>query len=964
MNSDRPDPDPVEEDGGRGGAGARRPEIPDYELLRCIGRGSYGEVWLGRSVTGACHAVKIIYRDRFEDDVPYDREFKGLQKFEPVSRAHEHVVDILHVGRQDGFFFYVMELADDACMAANSGGPVGQVPNETDEPSAKRSTPSCDSSYCPFTLRERGGETGRLSFGQCLETARQLACALDHLHSHGLVHRDVKPSNVIFVGGVAKLADVGLVAELDTTMTSVGTAGYLPPEGSGGQQADIFALGKVLYEISTGRDRMDFPELPTSLSSDSEKHQWAEFNEIVVKACEPDSNLRYASAKDMLADIELIQAGTSVLRNRRLRERWFRAVRLTKLAVVLVALLAVGALIHRWIQKEPRPAPVFTNLVIPAENIRFNEFRGRNFDFSPDGKQFLFARGTGLHLWEQGTGITSPFEIELKGWGLTKPRYSPDGSRIAFLATRNKEGAEQLYDLVRTIIVANADGSECRQLGEPFEIECNHLFWKPDASAVMLHTQEGGIEVDMFGTKTPRPDLPLTLFHASGSYSPDGRWIATVQPSENRSSDFDADIWVLAARGGRATQVTSRKGLDTHPVWSDDGTRLFYVSSQGSSYGESWNLREIDISSDTGSPVGDSRALTHFEDTNVLYPMLVKNGKQIAFCKRTGQYALWIENELEETGPRPVTRGALGCLSPDGTHAFFVSKVANRPGIFRIPVAGGAPKMILDSSEHFLGHYPSDVTFRLSPDGETIAFVDRTRERSAMRLISSNGGVSKELFTISEVHLGTVPVWSPDSQQIAYAWGSKLSLINTDGSGKKQLSDLYDWLPNTVQWSPDGQLIAALGYESAAESDAAPAVFVVSLGELTTQRVTSKDESEYKEGLSWHPDGQRLTYMRYGGGSHDAEIRWAYADGRPTEFFIDVADRWDYVGSWSPDGDRFFFLSFGRDRQTVFVKHLPSGEIEPAPHSPDSLPAWSSDGKTRIWSAGETDKEFWVIEGF
>src|SRR5206468_3959602 len=92
------------------------PAIPDYELLRRIGSGSYGEVWLARDVLGQYRAVKIVCRHSFDQEKPYEREFAGIRKFEPISREHEGHVDILHVGRNDaaGHFYYVMELADDA----------------------------------------------------------------------------------------------------------------------------------------------------------------------------------------------------------------------------------------------------------------------------------------------------------------------------------------------------------------------------------------------------------------------------------------------------------------------------------------------------------------------------------------------------------------------------------------------------------------------------------------------------------------------------------------------------------------------------------------------------------------------------------------------------------------------------------------------------------------------------------
>src|SRR5262245_6882112 len=91
------------------------PVVPDYALLRKVGVGSYGEVWLARSATGLLRAVKIVRRSSFEEDRPYEREFAGLKRFEPVSHARENQLDILHVGRNDdaGFFYYVMELADD-----------------------------------------------------------------------------------------------------------------------------------------------------------------------------------------------------------------------------------------------------------------------------------------------------------------------------------------------------------------------------------------------------------------------------------------------------------------------------------------------------------------------------------------------------------------------------------------------------------------------------------------------------------------------------------------------------------------------------------------------------------------------------------------------------------------------------------------------------------------------------------
>jgi hypothetical protein len=91
------------------------PQIPDHTLLHRIGRGSYGEVWLARNVMGAYRAAKIVYRQKFDDARPFQREYHGIQNFEPISRSHEGLMDILQVGQSEAeqSFYYVMELADD-----------------------------------------------------------------------------------------------------------------------------------------------------------------------------------------------------------------------------------------------------------------------------------------------------------------------------------------------------------------------------------------------------------------------------------------------------------------------------------------------------------------------------------------------------------------------------------------------------------------------------------------------------------------------------------------------------------------------------------------------------------------------------------------------------------------------------------------------------------------------------------
>src|SRR5687767_12539270 len=240
------------------------PTIPDHTLRRRIGRGAYGDVWLARNVMGAPRAVKIVWRRQFDSDRPYEREFAGIQRYEPVSPSADGVVDVLHVGRNDaaGYFYYVMGLADATEQQvgereSEKGGtdtssviPPAHFPTFPPAHFSTELTPL--QAYTPRTLRSDLKRLGRLPTADCLRLALDIVSGLAQLHRQGLVHRDVKPGNIIYVHGRAKLADIGLVSARDEGRTFVGTEGYIPPEGPGSPTADLYALGIALYEASTG----------------------------------------------------------------------------------------------------------------------------------------------------------------------------------------------------------------------------------------------------------------------------------------------------------------------------------------------------------------------------------------------------------------------------------------------------------------------------------------------------------------------------------------------------------------------------------------------------------------------------------------------------------------------------------------------------------------------------------------
>ncbi|HKX61149.1 MAG TPA: serine/threonine-protein kinase, partial [Verrucomicrobiae bacterium] len=319
------------------------PTIPDHTLRRPIGRGAYGEVWLARNVMGAPRAVKIVWRRQFESDRPYEREFAGIQRFEPVSRSADGLVHVLHVGRNnaDGYFYYVMELADSAVPSADDL-------ELTADSVANYSEPTPLMEYAPRTLRSDLKRMGRLPVADCLRVALDVVGGLARLHDRGLLHRDVKPGNIIFVEGRAKLADIGLVTAEGEKLTFVGTEGYIPPEGPGSPSADLYALGMVLYEAVTGYPPERFPKVPAEWFAKEATTEALEFHAVVLKACEGARERRYRSAEEMQADLALLQSGQSVRRLRALEERVSRWRRIGAVAAILVGLAVATALVANW----------------------------------------------------------------------------------------------------------------------------------------------------------------------------------------------------------------------------------------------------------------------------------------------------------------------------------------------------------------------------------------------------------------------------------------------------------------------------------------------------------------------------------------------------------------------------------------------------------------------------------------
>jgi eukaryotic-like serine/threonine-protein kinase len=333
-----------------------------------IGRGAYGEIWLARTVTGAFRAVKVVYRSTFETERTFLREFEGMSAFEPISRAHDGFVDILHVGRTADYLYYSMELADDHL----AGRKIDLV------------------SYEPRTLKSDLVRHRSLSADEAIRLGLALTEALKALHVRGLTHRDIKPSNIIFIDGVPKLADIGLVAA-SGQKSFVGTEGYMPPEGPGTPRADIYSLGKLLYETCTGKDRLDFPEIDSQLSARPDRERLLQLNDVIVKACANDPKKRYASAAAMHSDLATLEGGQARKKSR------------GKILFAIMFVLALGvAGIWFWLERESRSTGIDLYLTIQTAPAGALVVLGDHAQKSPATFQDLEPRRYKLRIMAPG----------------------------------------------------------------------------------------------------------------------------------------------------------------------------------------------------------------------------------------------------------------------------------------------------------------------------------------------------------------------------------------------------------------------------------------------------------------------------------------------------------------------------------------------------------------------------------
>lgn len=269
-----------------------------YEIIEKIGEGGMSEVYKARCTKlNRFVAVKILKKE-FCDNTDISNKFRK-EAAALAKLSESNIVNVLDVGSEDGVEYFVMEFVDGK------------------------------------TLKEVIKYHGKLSYQTAIKVSLQMAKALDCAHRNNIIHRDVKPQNVLVTeSGEVKITDFGIAknttqSTITNTQTIVGSAHYFSPEQAKGSfidcRTDIYSLGVVMYEMVTGvlpfdgespvtialKHIQEEPIAPKNISASIPES----LNKIILKCMQKDATARYASMKELIQDLQKVQDNPDIVIN-------------------------------------------------------------------------------------------------------------------------------------------------------------------------------------------------------------------------------------------------------------------------------------------------------------------------------------------------------------------------------------------------------------------------------------------------------------------------------------------------------------------------------------------------------------------------------------------------------------------------------------------------------------------------
>jgi Tol biopolymer transport system component/predicted Ser/Thr protein kinase len=851
-----------------------------YEIVGPLGAGGMGEVYKARDTRlERTVAVKVLpahlsaneaLRERLE------REAKAIS-----SLSHPHICALYDVGHEAGTDYLVMEYLEGETLADR--------------------------------LRK-----GPLPTDELLRYGTQIADALDRAHRRGLVHRDLKPGNVMLTREGAKLLDFGLAKvkvphgnesvtaspTLDRPLTAegtiLGTWHYMAPEQLEGKavdaRSDLFAFGALLHEMATGlrafggesqasvigaimRDRPPAastirPTIPPAL------------DRVIAVCLAKDPQDRWQTAHDLRLQLEWIAQGGSqvglpapVAARRRLQLRLAWVVAALGLAAAAVATFA---LLRR--PTTPPPPPIRFEITLPPEVV----------------------------------------EYEL-------PRVSPDGRRVALMGT-DAQGGSRVW--LRAL-----DDVEARPL--PGTEGAWHPFWSPDSRALAFFADGKLKRVDVSG------GAPVTLCEADGY---DGTWGAHgVILFDGTSRD---PLRRVAASGGVATPVRSAEELGDvasigWPEFLPDGRHFLYVVTNDEGHGL---LRVGDLESSRDVVLGPVSSRAQYAWPG--YLLFVRDQTLVA--------QPFDADSLEVAGdPVPLVEDMQAATN----QLAHFSASQNGVLVSRRGQAELLQKVVWvdrdGRTSDVLGEAAGFHAARLSPKEDRLAFgapVDGTRNIDLWVRDLARGVTSRVTFDDTRT---VAPVWSPDGTRIAYASEQSgtfdLYIRNAEGTGEAELllSSPENKFPTA--WSRDGRLILYMSFDPKSSWDLWT---VPADGQGEPQPFLRTPFPEVRGDFS--PDARYVTYESNETGQAEVYVQDFPGPGRKWR----VSTEGGTEPTWSADGRTIYYLAPGRGLMAAAVspgKPLEVGvpkqvlEIEPAPITSTRRYDVSADGRRFLFVVAEGD---------